>query len=150
MAKQKPPLGIMVETPAAALAARHLAAQAEFLAIGTNDLTMYTLAADRGLPVGSKLYDPLEPAILSLIHMTACAAAQAKIPVSLCGELASRPEATPLLLGLGIRQLSMHGNAVPRVKRAVRAVSLAQCEKVAEAALAADSADAVRRIIKEG
>ncbi len=148
MAAQKPPLGIMVETPAAALAARHFAAKADFFAIGTNDLTMYTLAADRGLPVGSKLYDPLEPAILNLIHMTAGAARAARIPVSVCGELASREEAAPLLLGLGIRQLSMHGNAVPRVKRAIRAVSLAQCDAIATAALAATSADAVREIIR--
>jgi phosphotransferase system enzyme I (PtsI) len=110
---------------------------------------MYTLAADRGLPVGSKLYDPLEPAVLSLISMTAAAAAAAKIPVSLCGELASREQAAPLLLGLGIRQLSMHGNAIPRVKRAIRAVSLAQCDDLATAALAAPDADAVRDIIRE-
>lgn len=149
IAEKKPPLGIMVETPAAALAANRLAQHADFFAIGTNDLTMYTLAADRGLPVGSKLYDPLEPAVLGLIHATAKAAAAAKIPVSLCGELASRPEATPLLLGLGIRQLSMHGNAVPRVKRAVRAATLSHCESMAAAALDAQSADAVRSIIQE-
>jgi phosphotransferase system enzyme I (PtsI) len=149
MAAKKPPLGIMVETPAAALSARLLAQQADFFAIGTNDLTMYTLAADRGLPVGSKLYDPLEPTVLGLIHTTAQAALAANIPISLCGELASRPEATPLLLGLGIRQLSMHGNAVPRVKRAVRAATLAHCQTIAEAALAAHSADAVRKIIQE-
>jgi phosphotransferase system enzyme I (PtsI) len=145
---QKPPLGIMVETPAAALSATLLARHADFFAIGTNDLTMYTLAADRGLPVGSKLYDPLEPAILSLIHMTARAAAAAKIPVSLCGELASREQAVPLLLGLGIRQLSMHGNAIPRVKRAIRAVSLAQCTDIATAALNATDAAMVREIIR--
>jgi phosphotransferase system enzyme I (PtsI) len=148
MAAQKPPLGIMVETPAAALAALQLARVADFFAIGTNDLTMYTLAADRGLPVGSKLYDPLEPAILALIQMTARAAAAARIPVSLCGELASREQAAPLLLGLGIRQLSMHGNAIPRVKRAIRAVTLAQCEDIAVAALNAADADMVREIIR--
>jgi phosphoenolpyruvate-protein phosphotransferase len=149
MAAVKPPLGIMVETPAAALSARQLSAHADFFAIGTNDLTMYTLAADRGLPVGSKLYDPLEPAVLNLIHLTALAAAAAQIPLSLCGELASREHAVPLLLGLGIRQLSMHGNAVPRVKRAIRGLSLAQCEAIAVAALAAPGADMVREILKE-
>jgi phosphotransferase system enzyme I (PtsI) len=149
MAAQKPPLGIMVETPAAALAARHLAKYADFFAIGTNDLTMYTLAADRGLPVGSKLYDPLEPVVLTLIGMITRAAADAGIPVSLCGELASREQAAPLLLGLGIRQLSMHGNAIPRVKRAIRAASQAQCDEMAAAALAAPDADAVREIIRD-
>jgi phosphoenolpyruvate-protein kinase (PTS system EI component) len=148
MAAKKPPLGVMVETPAVALKARQFAAQAEFFALGTNDLTMYTLAADRGLPVGSKLYDPLEPAVLSLIHLTAEAAVEARIPVSVCGELAGRERAAPLLLGLGIRQLSMHGNAIPKVKQAIRAVTMAQCEAMAAAALAAPSADAVREIIR--
>ncbi len=146
--KAQPPLGIMVETPAAALAAAHLARLADFFAIGTNDLTMYTLAADRGLPVGSKLYDPLEPAILQLIHRTARAAAWQGIPVSLCGELASREPAVPLLIGLGIRQLSMHGLAVPRVKRAIRKVSLAYCQEIAAAALDAPDADVVREILR--
>jgi phosphotransferase system enzyme I (PtsI) len=144
----RPPLGIMVETPAAALAARHLAKHADFFSIGTNDLTMYTLAADRGLPMGSGLYDPLDPTILRLILETAAAAAAAKIPVSLCGELASRPEAVPLLIGLGIRELSMHGNAIPRVKRAIRNVSLKQCIDMATAALAATTGDEVRQIIR--
>ena len=100
---EPPPLGIMVETPAAALAAAQLAKTAGFFAIGTNDLTMYTLAADRGLAAAHKLYDPLEPAVLRLIEMTATAGAAAGIPVSLCGELASREAAAPLLVGLGIR-----------------------------------------------
>jgi phosphoenolpyruvate-protein phosphotransferase len=148
MAAQKPPLGIMVETPAAALAAGQLARCADFFSIGTNDLTMYTLAADRGLPIGTKLYEPLEPAVLSLIHATTCAANAAGIPVSLCGELASRAQATPLLLGLGIRQLSMHGNAIPHVKHTIRSLTLAHCEPLARAALAAEDADGVRGIIQ--
>lgn len=147
MAEHRPPLGIMIETPAAALSARHLAKHAEFFAIGTNDLTMYTLAADRSLPVGSKLYDPFEPTILRLIYETVVAATAAKIPVSLCGELASRPEATPLLFGLGIRQFSMHGNAIPRVKRAIRAVSSQHCLTLAAAALEQADADAVRALL---
>ncbi len=142
-----PPLGIMVETPAAALAAPFLAKHADFFAIGTNDLTMYTLAADRSSPGADKLYDPLEPAVLRLIHLTANFAAAAGIPVSICGELASRPAATPLLLGLGIHHLSMNGNAVPRVKQAIRASTLLACEHLANEALAAPDADAVREIL---
>jgi phosphotransferase system enzyme I (PtsI) len=142
-----PPLGIMVETPAAALASPVLAQHADFFSIGTNDLTMYTLAADRSLPAGMKLYDPLEPAVLRLIHLTSSFAAQVGIPVSICGELAGRPYAVPLLLGLGIRQLSMHGNTVPLVKKAIRASSLAACERLAEDALASPSADAVRALL---
>jgi phosphotransferase system enzyme I (PtsI) len=147
MAETRPPMGIMIETPAAALAASHLAKHAEFFAIGTNDLTMYTLAADRSLPVGSKLYDPLEPTILRLIYETGVAGHAAKIPVSVCGELASRPEVAPLLVGLGMRQLSMHGAAIPRVKRAIRAVGLKQCREIAAAALAAAEADDVRALL---
>jgi phosphotransferase system enzyme I (PtsI) len=148
MAAKRPPLGIMIETPAAVMMARQLAVAADFFAIGTNDLTMYTLAADRGLPVGSKLYDPLEPAVLRMIHMAAYIGADMGIPVSVCGELASREQATPLLLGMGIRQLSMHGNAVPRIKRAVRAADMAACQAMATAALNAGDADEVREILK--
>jgi phosphotransferase system enzyme I (PtsI) len=144
--EELPPLGIMVETPAAALAAPILARRADFFAIGTNDLTMYTLAADRS-SVNARLYDPLEPAVLRLIHLTATFANNAKIPVSLCGELASRPQASALLLGLGVRQFSMHGNSIPRVKQAIRAVSLSACEDLAERALAAESADDVRELL---
>lgn len=145
--EKMPPLGIMVETPAAALAAPLLARQAEFFALGTNDLTMYTLAADRGLPGDIKLYDPLEPAVLRLIHLTCSFAAAAHIPVSVCGELASRPEALPLLLGLGIRQFSMHGPAVPRVKQAIRASTILLCEQLAAEALAAPDAQSVRALL---
>jgi phosphotransferase system enzyme I (PtsI) len=109
---------------------------------------MYTLAADRSLPAGTKLYDPLEPAVLRLIRMTAQAAQAANIPVSICGELASRTQATPLLLGLGIRQFSMHGNAIPRVKQLVRASMIGKCEALAAAALAAEDADGVRAVLE--
>lgn len=148
--EMRPPLGIMIETPAAALAARHLAKHADFFSIGTNDLTMYTLAADRGLPRGSQIYDPLQPTILRLILETAAAAAADRIPVSICGELASWPEAAPLLIGLGIRELSMHGHAIPRVKRAIRQVSLKHCTELAAAALNAGDADEVRQILGKG
>ncbi len=144
-----PPLGIMVETPAAALASPVLAQHADFFSIGTNDLTMYTLAADRSLPAGMKLYDPLEPAVLRLIHLTASFATQVGIPVSICGELAGRPYAAPLLLGLGIRQLSMHGNTVPLVKKAIRASNLTTCQRLAADALASPSADAVRALLAD-
>ena len=144
-----PPLGIMVETPAAALAAPVLAKYADFFSIGTNDLTMYTLAADRALPPSMGFYDPLAPAVLRLIHLTANFAKAAGIPVSLCGELASRQQAVPLLMGLGIRQFSMHGNAIPRVKQTIRAAALAACEELAEKALVAESADEVRKLVED-
>ncbi len=101
----------------------------------------------RAWPSARNLYDPLEPPVLSLIRMSALAADAANIPIAVCGELASRAQSAPLLLGLGIRQLSMHGNAIPRVKRAIRSVTLAHCEAIAAAALAAPDADAVRKIL---
>lgn len=142
-----PPMGIMVETPAAALAAPVLAQHADFFSIGTNDLTMYTLAADRSSLGELDLYDPLEPAVLRLIHLTVSFASAAGIPVSICGEIASRPALTPLLLGLGVRQLSVHGNAVALVKRKIRGSTMADCERLAEAALAAPDAKSVRALL---
>lgn len=147
--EKMPPLGIMVETPAAALATPVFAHYTDFFSIGTNDLTMYTLAADRSSSCGLELYDPLEPAVLRLIHLTVSFAAAAGVPVSVCGELASRPQVTPLLLGLGLRQLSMNGNAVPLVKRQVRASVMTECERLANEALAAPDAQAVRRLLDQ-
>lgn len=147
--ERMPPVGIMVETPAAALATPMLARHVDFFSIGTNDLTMYTLAADRSSHSGFEIYDTLEPAVLRLIHLTVNFATAAGIPVSVCGELASRPTVTPLLLGLGLRQLSMHGNAVPLVKRRIRASTMSECERLAEAALAAQDAQAVRALLAQ-
>ncbi len=119
-----PPLGIMIEIPGAALAADALAAEADFFAIGTNDLTQYTLAIDRSDETVAHLYNPLHPAVLRLIQFSAEAAAAAGIPVSICGEMAGDERLTPLLLGLGITELSMAAGSIPRVKKRVRALNL--------------------------
>ena len=119
-----PPLGVMIEVPGAALAADSLAREADFFAIGTNDLTMYTLAIDRGDEQVAYLYNPLHPAVLRLIQFTTQAALQARIPISLCGEMAGDPRYTALLLGLGIRDLSMATNSLPRVKLRIRSLDL--------------------------
>jgi phosphotransferase system enzyme I (PtsI) len=111
-----PPLGVMIEVPGAALAADSLAQLADFFAIGTNDLTMYTLAIDRGEERVAHLYNPLHPAVLRLIQFTVEAALRARIPVSVCGEIAGDPRFTALLIGLGVRELSMTPKALPRVK----------------------------------
>jgi len=125
-----PPLGVMVETPGAALCASALAAEAEFFAIGTNDLCMYTLAVDRGEMEVAELYDPLHPAVLRLIQMTIEGAASHRIPVSVCGEMAANPDMTPLLLGLGLRSFSTNASAVPRVKQAVRGTTIDDCQRL--------------------
>lgn len=126
-----PELGVMIETPGAALAADAIALEADFFAIGTNDLAMYTLAVDRGEAEVAHLYDPLHPAVLRLMQFATEAALRLRMPVSVCGEMAGNPRLVPLLLGLGIRCLSMNASAIPRVKQAVRALDIADCARFA-------------------
>src|SRR4029079_10825953 len=126
-----PPLGIMIETPGAALSADALALEADFFAIGTNDLTAYTLAVDRSETDVADLYDPMHPAVLRLVQFATEAALRTRMPVSICGEMAANPQLTPLLLGLGLRSFSMTASAVPRVKQAVRSVAIDDCARFA-------------------
>ena len=126
-----PPLGVMIETPAAAIGADALALEADFIAIGSNDLTMYTLAVDRSSAEVSALYDPLHPSVLRLIGDVTSAALRMRRPVSICGEMAGNPRVAPLLLGLGLRSFSMNATAVPRVKQAVRTLGLDECRRFA-------------------
>ena len=121
-----PPVGIMIEIPAAALAADGLAKTCDFFSLGTNELTMYTLAIDRGDEQVASLYDPLHPAVLRLIQFTAEAARRADIPLNLCGEIAGDPRYTALLLGLGLRSLSMSATGIPRVKQRILGLDLAE------------------------
>lgn len=137
-----PPLGIMIETPGAALSADALALEADFFAIGTNDLCMYTLAVDRAATDVASLYDPLHPAVLRLIQFAAEAGLRMRMPVSVCGEMAANPLLTPLLLGLGVQSFSMTASAVPRVKQVVRAVSIDDCVRFARRVM--EQSDKVR------
>jgi phosphocarrier protein FPr len=142
----RPEIGIMIEVPAAALAAGHLAAEVDFFSVGTNDLTQYTLAADRGNALVARIADPLHPAVLRLIDMAAEAAAERGAWTGVCGELAGDPNATAILVGLGVRELSMGSPAIPLVKEAVRAVDLAHARVLASASMIAASAEEVRRL----
>ncbi|QXM23687.1 phosphoenolpyruvate--protein phosphotransferase [Elioraea tepida] len=144
-----PPLGIMIETPGAALAADSLALEADFFAIGTNDLAMYTLAVDRAETGASHLYDPLHPAVLRLMQFATEAALRMRMPVSVCGEIAGDPRLTPLLLGLGIRSLSMTSGAVPRVKQAVRSVAIDDCARFARAVMEQSDPARIASLIAE-
>jgi len=130
------PLGIMIEIPAAALCAEQLAHEADFASIGTNDLCQYTFAADRMNPAAAEYAHPLSPALLKLIRMSADAFSAAKKPLSVCGELAGEARAIPLLLGAGVRKLSMSFSSLARAKRIVRACSLADCRILFDAAMA--------------
>jgi phosphocarrier protein FPr len=141
-------VGVMIEVPSAALTAPHLAAEVDFFSVGTNDLTQYTLAADRGNEHVAALTDPLHPAVLRLIAFAADAARARDAWVGVCGELAGEPSASALLLGLGVRELSMSAPAIAPVKDAVRATRLADAERLTAEALAAPDADAVRALLE--
>ena len=140
------PVGVMIEVPSAAMIADVLARECDFFSIGTNDLTQYTLAVDRGNERVAHLYDPLHPAVLGLIDRSVRAARRHAISVSVCGEMASHPLAVPLLVGLGIEELSGVASAVPVVKEIVRALDGGEVEADVRAALEAATAGEVHRI----
>ncbi|CAA7625440.1 Phosphoenolpyruvate-protein phosphotransferase [Magnetospirillum sp. LM-5] len=142
MADPLPPLGVMIEVPGAALGADALAFNSDFFSIGTNDLTQYTLAIDRADEAVASLYNPLHPAVLRLIQFTTEAAKRARIPVAVCGEVAGDPRYTALLLGLGIRDLSMSATNIAVVKQRVRGLDLSAASRMAR--LVMEQSDAAR------
>ena len=141
-----PLLGAMIETPAAAVTADLLAAEADFLSIGANDLTQYVLAMDRGDPAMAARLDGLHPAVLRIIGLAADAAAKAGRPVGVCGAIAADPLAAPILVGLGARSLSVPPRAIPELKARLRQVDLSQCVDLARRAVAQTSAADVRSL----
>ena len=142
------PIGAMIEVPAAALACGTLAEEADFLSIGTNDLSQYALAVDRNNARVASLYQPLHPGLLALVRMVVEAANAAGTPVSLCGEMAGDPEATLLLLGLGLRSFSMSPYHLPVVKRLISSVHLRDAQDVAREACALGSTTEVRALLR--
>ncbi|MFL5604817.1 MAG: phosphoenolpyruvate--protein phosphotransferase [Gemmatimonadaceae bacterium] len=138
------PLGVMIETPAAAVAADTLTRDVDFFSIGTNDLVQYTLAVDRGNANLAPRFTPLHPAVLRLIQRTVDVAAQGEIEVAVCGEMASQPLMAFALLGLGVRQMSVAPRSVPLVKRIVRSVTASHAKLAASAALRARTAEEAR------
>ena len=139
-------IGIMIEVPAAALKTSAFIPHVDFVSVGTNDLTQYTLAADRGNESVAGDADPLDPAVLRLVHQV-CEAAAGRVPVAVCGEVASDQEALPVLLGLGVDELSVTPYAVPLVKQAVRELDVGACRALAREALDLPSAAAVRALV---
>ncbi len=138
--------GVMIETPAAAMIADQLAAECDFLSIGTNDLTQYALAMDRGNPELAAEVDALDPAVLRLIAKTAEGGRAHALSTSVCGGAAGDLVAIPILLGLGVDKLSMTAAAIPEAKALIRTLSGEACRKLAAQALAAPSAEAVRAL----
>jgi phosphotransferase system enzyme I (PtsI) len=140
-------MGIMVETPSAALTARQLAREVDFFSIGSNDLTQYTLAVDRSNQKVAGLYDPFNPAVLRLIREVAEQGHRAGIWVGMCGEMCADPLAMPLLLGLGLDEFSMNPASVPEIKRMIMNLSVDECRKVAARVMEESDPMAVRRIL---
>tara|TARA_R110002049_G_scaffold4601_5_gene32780 strand:- start:1082940 stop:1084727 length:1788 start_codon:yes stop_codon:yes gene_type:complete len=134
------PVGMMVEVPAAVMMLDHFVREVDFLSIGTNDLAQYTLAVDRSNEYVAELYQSSDPSVLRLIKHTVEIADSSNTPLSVCGEMSSNPGRALLLLGLGIRNLSVPPSALPRVKKAIRSVSISQCQKIAERVMKLEAA----------
>jgi phosphoenolpyruvate-protein phosphotransferase (PTS system enzyme I) len=142
-------IGIMIEMPSAALTADLLAQECDFFSIGTNDLIQYTMAVDRVNEYVSYLYEPLHPALLRLIRTVAAAAAAAKIPVTVCGEMAGEPMIAPVLVGLGIRELSMSAVSMPEVKDMIRGMTLVDTEVLMKRVEKLATAAEIRSVVSE-
>jgi phosphotransferase system enzyme I (PtsI) len=140
------PVGLTIEVPSAALTTDLLAREVEFISIGTNDLIQYLMAVDRADPRVSGLYQPLHPAVVRTIHQVLRAAGST--PVSVCGEMAAHPLHALLLVGLGVRELSMAPSAIPRVKAALREVTLSLATAVATACLELRSEAAIEERLR--
>jgi phosphocarrier protein FPr len=140
------PVGIMVEVPAVAVMAEQFAKEIDFFSIGTNDLTQYTLAMDRGHPMLAPFIDGLNPGVLGLIKNTVDAAHKFGKWVGVCGGIASDPQAVPILLGLGVDELSVSVPTIPSIKAQIRRLTLAECQRLAEEALHKDTAAEVRNL----
>ncbi len=142
-------IGVMVEVPSAVWLADKLAEEADFLSLGTNDLTQYVLAVDRTNENVNHLFDSLHPAVLRSIKFTCDAAQKAGIPISVCGEMASNPAHVVVLLGMGIRDLSMTPKAIPAIKRIVRAIDLPTAQRIANHALQLSTPAEVNAHVRE-
>jgi phosphotransferase system enzyme I (PtsI) len=142
------PLGVMVETPAAAIAADTLAPHVDFFSIGTNDLTQYTLAIDRGNANLASRFTPLHPAVLRLIRRIADVGIEHGLDVGVCGEMASQPLMAYALIGLGIRQLSVAPRSVARMKRVVRRITVRAATEAATEAMDAGTAASAEAILR--
>jgi phosphotransferase system enzyme I (PtsI) len=151
------PVGTMIEVPSAAIMAEQLAREVDFFSIGTNDLIQYTLAADRTNELVASLYNPADPAVLRLIQTVVQAAAGQGIEVNLCGEMSGEPIYTLLLLGMGLRQLSVTPHNIPEIKKMIRSVTIDEATQVADQALRLETArdiinflrDQTRRVLPE-
>jgi phosphotransferase system enzyme I (PtsI) len=142
-------VGMMVEVPAAVMMLDHFVPEVDFISIGTNDLIQYTLAVDRSNKEVAPLYNASDPSVLRLIEMSVRAAGQGSVAVNLCGQMSGNPIYTSLLLGLGLRALSVPPSALPEIKKICRSVTIPQCEEVARRAMAMDGASQIENLLKD-
>jgi phosphotransferase system enzyme I (PtsP) len=142
-------LGIMIEVPAAVQMANHLIKEVDFFSVGTNDLIQYTLAVDRNNPKVSSLYDPLHPAVLSQLKKIADVCNEADKPVSICGEMASDPDYSAILIGMGYRMLSLNSAGIPKVKERIRSLTIIEAEKTVDQVLQLSSAAEIRSFLRK-
>jgi phosphotransferase system enzyme I (PtsI) len=147
--RQNIPVGIMVETPAAAMLSASFSRELQFMSIGTNDLTQYTLAVDRGNERVAYLYSPHNPAVLRLIRQVVRNAYRYNVAVNLCGEMAGDPLYCQLLIGLGLRQLSMAPKNIPEIKKIIRSTTLGQCRAIAKRVMQFDADRQVINFLRE-
>ncbi|RLT01627.1 MAG: phosphoenolpyruvate--protein phosphotransferase, partial [Planctomycetota bacterium] len=146
---RKMPVGMMVETPAAVVLLDKFIKEVDFVSVGTNDLIQYTLAVDRGNKEVADLYNACDPAVLRLLRRSLDVAREAGVPANVCGQMSGSVMYTQLLLGLGLRQLSVPASAIPEVKQVCRSVSVAECRGIAERALEMDGAGEVKAFLRE-
>jgi phosphotransferase system enzyme I (PtsI) len=142
-------VGMMVEVPSAVIMIDHFVTEVDFLSIGTNDLIQYTLAVDRSNKDVAGLYTASDPAVLKLIDLAVKSANRAAVPINLCGQMSGNPLYTMLLIGLGLRQMSVTPGAIPEIKRVCRSLTIPQCEAVATRALTLENARDVKSYLKE-
>ena len=143
------PIGIMIETPSAALTSAILARDSDFFSVGTNDLVQYTLAVDRGNELVSTMYSAGDPAVLMLMKNVILDAHKAKISLSVCGEMASEPEFVMLLLGMGVRNMSIAPSMIPEIKQVIRSVTVESCNSIARKVLTMDSRRQVTNYLRD-
>ena len=146
---RKMPVGMMVETPAAVMMLDIFIKEVDFVSIGTNDLIQYTLAVDRGNKEVADLYNACDPAVLRQLRRSLDVAREAGVPANVCGQMSGSVMYTQLLLGLGLRQMSVPASAIPEIKQVCRSVSVAECRGIAERALAMDSAREVKAFLRD-
>jgi phosphotransferase system enzyme I (PtsI) len=146
---RKLPVGMMVEVPAAVMMIDHFVDEVDFLSVGTNDLTQYTLAADRSNKDVAGLYNACDPSVLRLIRMAVAAADAKGVPINACGQMSGSTQFTMLLLGLGLRRLSVTPSSIPEVKKVCRTVTIPDCRRVAQHVLTMENARDIKSYLRE-